>query len=125
MTTQKDLEQFYVEVAGVAQCSQCKGATTCCDEVYCKATIDFAKEEYGITLQETGHKYPLLGPDGCTAAPHLRPVCALHNCDVAAFGALKGKQPSVGKRYWKLRDRIGKEDHMRLVRFANILARYL
>jgi hypothetical protein len=53
----------------------------CCERQYCEMARTFAKEKYGIDLQDTGNPdLPFMGENGCTVAPHLRPICALHVC---------------------------------------------
>jgi hypothetical protein len=55
-------------------------AYRCCDRMHCQMTIDHAYKDWGIRLPTTGHQLPLMGPTGCTALPHLRPWCTLHQC---------------------------------------------
>jgi hypothetical protein len=55
--------------------------TRCCDPEYCEVARRFAKEKYDIDLVETGHRIlPFMGSNGCTVAPHLRPICTIHVC---------------------------------------------
>lgn len=67
---------------GTAECAQHKDKKyRCCERQYCELARKFAKEKYGIDLQETGNPdLPFMGENGCTVAPHLRPICALHCC---------------------------------------------
>ena len=47
--------------------------------------IALAEWRWGVELTPTGHPdLPLMGPDGCTAPPHLRPACSGHLCDETA-----------------------------------------
>lgn len=48
------------------------------------------------------------GPDGCTAAPHLRPICTMHTCDVNSMGfkVRPAPDPEWTKEYFKLRGQI-------------------
>lgn len=46
-----------------------------------------------------------MGPDGCTAAPHLRPMCTMHVCCISALG-YNPKDQQWTERYWQLREDI-------------------
>jgi hypothetical protein len=87
----------------------CRCPQSCCSPEYCVAAIEHAREWWGVTLTETGHpRLPLMGEKGCTAAPHLRPMCTIHTCDVGAY-AFK-MHPALDKKwdrkYWRLRNAI-------------------
>ena len=78
----------------------------CCDSMYCEITKQYAKEEYGIDLKETGHEIlPFMGKDGCTVEPHLRPLCTLHDCKINSLG-FEPKNPELTKRYFEIREQI-------------------
>lgn len=84
----------------------CKLPHTCCSIEYCLITIDHAKKEWGVDLETTGNeKLPLMGPTGCTAAPHLRPICTVHTCDINNLGFKRG-DPAWTEQYFKLRGKI-------------------
>ena len=86
-----------------AACSRPFG---CCNEGQCEVTIAHAKEEWGVTLAPTGHAtLPLMGKDGCAAAPHLRPLCTIHTCAIS-FMDLKPGDPEWTATYHQLRDQI-------------------
>lgn len=79
---------------------------SCCSLEYCIFTIEYAKEEWGVELPATDHpKLPLMGEKGCTAAPHLRPACALHTCEIASMGWKDG-DPEWTDKYFKIRNEI-------------------
>lgn len=90
-------------------CGQCRAPRSCCDPMVCEFTAGSAKERWGVDLPATGHpKYPLMANDGsgkCTAAPHLRPMCTLHNCDICSLGFHKTDQEWT-KRYYEIREEI-------------------
>jgi len=95
-------------------CDQlCKHPSTyrCCERQYCKMALAFAKKR-GVTLPTTGHpEFPLMGPDNrCTAPAHLRPICAIHHCDINAAGPLR-LTASASKEwtdtYFLLREQCG------------------
>lgn len=100
--------QLYKQMSDLTQpqCQhQCRVPLSCCSGEYCEMAIEWAKEQYNVTLQETGHAtLPLMGPEGCTAEPHLRPLCTLHTCAINNYGFTQ--DPDWDKHYFTLRDRI-------------------
>ena len=100
-----------------AECAACPAPHSCCDAIYCRAAIEWAKDTYGITLEPTKHPdLPLMGEHGCTAAPHLRPLCTVHTCSVSSLGFKKGDTEWT-QRYYELRDEL---DQLESFRFARI-----
>jgi hypothetical protein len=86
--------------------TDCKVPYNCCHPAFCQLAITWAKVKWGVTLEPTGHpKLPLLGPAGCIAEPHLRPVCSVHACCVAEFGGKPG-HPDWTARYHALKNAI-------------------
>ena len=91
------------ECAGKGGCAR---PFSCCEERYCAFAIEFARETWDVELPPTWHRaLPLMGPNGCTAAPHLRPMCAAHTCEVSEHGCKRG-DPTWTARYYALRDAI-------------------
>lgn len=90
------LVALYAELAALTEpeCSgQCERPRTCCEERYCLIAIEFARQNWDVELQPTWHPVlPLMGDDGCTAAPHLRPVCSAHTCEVCTYGRKRGDE---------------------------------
>lgn len=83
-----------------AKCGACLAPYACCSTSQCESTIAFAKDTFGVDLPVTDHpKLPLMGPEGCTAAPHFRPICAVHVCEQH----LAGNTPWIDT-YWDLRE---------------------
>lgn len=80
------------------ECARCpgmegKGPGSCCTAAYCRATIEYAQRAYEIELVTTENtELPLMGPTGCTAAPHLRPWCAIFACALVPVG-VRGPSP--------------------------------
>ena len=71
--------------------------------------IQYAKEEWGVQLEPTSHStLPLMGPSGCIAAPHLRPLCTLHTCAINGMGT--SGNPQWDEKYFNLRDLIDDEE---------------
>ena len=80
---------------------------SCCDDLYCRVTVKWAKEHWGVTLEPTGHpKLPLLGEEGCTVEPHLRPICTVHTCEINSLGFKKGDSDWT-QRYFQVREQLG------------------
>ncbi|HUS98154.1 MAG TPA: hypothetical protein VMX97_15615 [Hyphomicrobiaceae bacterium] len=105
---------LYVEMAQLTapECATvCRVPFSCCSPEYCEASIDWAKKRWGIDLprvngkNQRGEVLPLLGGKGCTAAPHLRPTCTVHTCDINGLGCKKG-DPAWTAKYFKLREQI-------------------
>lgn len=70
-------------------CGTCKNPYNCCHPAICLTVIAWAKEKWGVELAPTGHgRLPLMGPSGCIAPPHLRPVCAVHCCPMTEHGEM-------------------------------------
>lgn len=113
------LVSLYRDMA-VLTSPECAGSCvvphSCCQDYYCAETIQYAQESWGITLTPTGHeRLPLMGPSGCVAAPHLRPICTVHTCDVANMGFKRRPQPDLQwtKRYFRLRAQIERAENKR------------
>lgn len=87
------------------ECQKCPVPLSCCDSMYCEMALEYAKDEWGVTLERTNHPtLPLMGPNGCTAAPHLRPLCTLHTCKINALGTSRNAE--WDKQYFDLREKI-------------------
>ena len=101
---------LYAELAAHTEpecAAACARPFTCCEERYCALAIDFAREHWDVALQPTWHRtLPLMGPRGCTAAPHLRPICTAHTCETNEYGCKRG-DAAWTKRYDALRQAIG------------------
>ena len=84
------------------KCGECHLPFSCCDKRYCELAIEYAKENWGIELAPTdNNELPLLGPDGCIAAPHLRPVCTVHVCERSYLS-----DAEYIEKYFDLRDKL-------------------
>lgn len=91
------------------ECGRCRIPRSCCDPIVCEFVADHAKLRWGVELRPTGHpRFPLMANDGsgrCIAAPHHRPQCTMHTCDVCSLGYKRG-DPTWTERYFKLRSEI-------------------
>jgi hypothetical protein len=97
------------------ECGKCLNPYSCCDGMYCHCAEEYARDEWGIELRplKTGHPtIPFLGENGCVVAPHLRPLCTLHTCDINGIGVKKG-DPEWTAAYFKLREQIEELDEVR------------
>ncbi|UEM03298.1 hypothetical protein JL101_025575 [Skermanella rosea] len=87
--------------------SRCAKPLSCCAPMYCDLTRDFALEYWGERLEPTWHPVlPFMGPRGCTVAPHLRPICTAHTCEVNEHGCKRGDE-AWNARYFDLTEEIG------------------
>ena len=67
--------------------NRCPKPLSCCAPMYCDLASDFALEHWGVKLNPGWHPtLPFMGPTGCTVAPHLRPICTAHTCEVNEHG---------------------------------------
>ena len=83
---------------------KCRNCGVCCSPEYCEMAIEMS----GGTLKPTGHpRLPLMGPKGCIAAPHLRPLCTLHLCSIASVGT--SGDAAWDTEYFDLRDLLSME----------------
>jgi len=96
------------------ECGKCRLPHSCCSGEYCEATIEYAKESWNTILERTDHpKLPLMGPNGCIAAPHLRPSCTMHTCQVNGFG-FKPDDPKWTNKYFSIREEIEGLEYKRM-----------
>lgn len=88
----------------------------CCVAEFCQDAISWAAQRWGVDLPTTGHPtLPLMGDDGCTAPPHLRPACSIHHCGVAAHGEKVGdRRLRWTTKYIALQERIVELERARL-----------
>lgn len=95
--------------SGKDECAKFAGRTyRCCDRKYCEEAARFAKEAYGVELQPTGNPdLPFMSERGCVAAPHLRPICAMHCCTWSwAPQSHIEHDEQKGREYVQLREEI-------------------
>lgn len=84
----------------------CRVPHSCCDRMYCEDAIRLGKES-GEDLQPVAHNplLPLMGPRGCIAPAHLRPICSVHVCCINSAGA-NVHDSAWTARYFELRDQV-------------------
>lgn len=89
------------------ECIQkCRLPMSCCSPEYCEMSIEYAQNLWSVKLQRTNHpRLPMMGPTGCTAAPHLRPWCTKHVCCVNTLG-YKNNDPKWTDEYFHLTEKI-------------------
>ena len=89
------------------RCDGCRGPASCCHPSICESVIQEAWFKWGLMLQATGeHPWlPLMGCDGCSVAPHLRPLCTVHSCCIQSVGG-DPSDPLWTERYWELRNEL-------------------
>lgn len=108
-STPKDLIKLYKDMADhtLPECKHsCRVPLSCCSPEYCEFTMDFASKR-GVELSPTGNpRLPLMGPSGCIAPPHLRPMCTFHTCDILAVGYKKPPDdgsPGLEAHQWTMK----------------------
>lgn len=109
----EELVKLMAEMATLSapECAKCRIPHSCCAPEYCKAAAEHAENEWGVTLSPTGHPtLDFMGWDGekstgCTIAPHLRPMCTLHTCEVNSLGFKRG-DATWTENYFALREKI-------------------
>lgn len=103
-----ELKQAWQEMSELTKpkCSNdCLVPRSCCSPEYCEGAIQVAKKDWGLDLQRTAHpKLPLMGPDGCVAPPHVRPLCTLHVCE----GTFWKAPMAWKKKYMALREKLNR-----------------
>jgi len=90
------------------ECDKCRVPRSCCDAMYCGCAEEYARDEWGVDLTplKTDHPtLPFMGPTGCVVAPHLRPLCSVHTCDINSLG-FKKNDLLWTERYFRLREQI-------------------
>lgn len=105
---QSRLVELYKEIADMTlpECRACRAPLSCCSPEYCEMAKEVAKDHWNVELVPTNHpRLPFMGPNGCTVAPHLRPLCSLHTCSVNSLG-FKLKDKAWNKRYFGIREEI-------------------
>jgi hypothetical protein len=84
----------------------CNPPRSCCDSMYCEIAREYAKDEFGVDLTAVSDgPLPYMGPSGCVVAPHLRPLCTMHTCQINSFGFKTGDMEWTEK-YFKLRAEV-------------------
>ena len=91
------------------ECANCRVPHSCCDVFSCEDTREYARQHWGIELEDTGHEeLPFMGKNGCVVAPHLRPICTRHTCDINSLGFKRKDDVNQTwtNRYFQLRNQI-------------------
>ena len=107
VSDEEKLKQKYVEMAKLTRpkCGECRCPLSCCSPEYCNVARAYARDEWGVELEESGHKntkdLPFMGPDGCIVEPHLRPLCTVHVCEQHYMKSLE-----FHDTYFALRDEL-------------------
>jgi hypothetical protein len=101
----QDYINAFAELAAhsAPKCGECRVAYACCSADQCEVTREFARENFGIVLEDAqgAGSLPFLGDKGCIVPPHLRPICAVHVCGQHL------KDDEWTARYWDLREVAG------------------
>lgn len=114
-----ELIQLYKEMSKhtAPECATaCRVPHSCCSGFYCDIAESYAKEVWNVELKPIGQHPTLkfMSPEGCTVAPHLRPLCTMHTCDISSIGAKKNDPDLVWTaRYFEIRTEINYFDYLR------------
>lgn len=74
--------------------------------MYCEDALSNAKKAGEVLNPVTfDPALPLIGPDGCIAPPHLRPICTVHVCCINGLG-FNPQDKDWTKKYFALRDKL-------------------
>jgi hypothetical protein len=89
-----------------AKClKKCHRLGSCCSADVCEMMREYAAEK-GVVLESTGNVIPFLDDAGkCVVPPHLRPICAVHQCDISGLGFCP-EDPEWTRQYFKLRNKL-------------------
>ena len=103
-TPSPELVDAFAQLAELTRpkCGACRAPYRCCSAGNCDAAAEMARELYGVDPKPGDGPLPFLGPDGCTLAPHLRPLCTVHVCDQHLTS-----DPAFADAYYDLRDKAG------------------
>lgn len=97
------------------KCGSCNLPNACCHKDYCEMTLAYAKEVWGTDLLRTEHPtLPLMGEKGCTAAPHLRPLCTAHVCEQHLM-----RVDDFTEQYFQIREEINEEEMQWMIEKEN------
>ena len=113
MMRKQKLINLYREMSALTspECaSTCRAPHSCCDRMYCDDARQWAKEKWRIDLTpeyKTEQKLPFMRENGCVVAPHLRPVCTVHTCQINGIGHKPG-DPKWTKTYFSIRNKLDK-----------------
>ena len=98
------LVQRYEDIARLTRpvcLERCPEPGGCCRPRYCELAWERARL-FGLEPAAVSRgPLPFLGPPGCTLAPHLRPLCAVHVCE----GQLLA-DPALARAYFPLRQAV-------------------
>lgn len=107
-----ELKILYQQMSDLTKpkCGQCNIPHGCCGHEHCEETKAYAKEEYGVSLESTGHPtLPFMGTNGCVVEPYLRPICSVHVCEKWYMTNLE-----FSDKYFSLRDQLSEAEFERM-----------
>ena len=98
------LKRKYAEIAEFTRpkcLGECPEPGACCRRPYCLLAGARAAE-FGMNPATQAHaELPFMGADGCVLPPYLRPLCAVHVCEVHLLG-----ESSYAKAYFAMREEV-------------------
>jgi hypothetical protein len=100
-----DYQEMY-ELTRLECAEVCVRPGGCCHELFCTLTLRYARSRWGVELEPTAHPtLPLMGDTGCIAAPHLRPTCTVHVCEINDQG-VRSEDTEWTERHAALQNRL-------------------
>lgn len=113
MACKPEIVEAYAAIAEHTRprCAKCPtiNPDRCCPFSYCEDARQFAADQ-GIALVDTGHpRLPFMGESGCIVPLHLRPICAVHECQIRSLG-FDPHDLQWTDEYFRLRDRCAEVD---------------
>ncbi len=97
--------EMYSITRGICE-KRCKKRGACCDRFFCEDAWTRANEAGTILPWHDGQPLPLLVDGECAAPPQFRPICTVHQCDIASLGYFKDSPMELTDRYYDIRDEI-------------------
>lgn len=104
------------------ECDKCRVPRSCCDSMYCECAEEVAREDWGVDLTplKTDHPtLPFMGPNGCVVAPHFRPLCTFHTCEMNGMG-FKKNDLAWTEKYFELREQINDLEEIRSIQKGEV-----
>ncbi len=98
------LKRKYEEIAELTRpkcLGECPEPGRCCTPAYCDLA-ELRAKEYGRAFPYQGHPtLKFLGEQGCVVPPYLRPLCAVHVCEIHLLNG-----DAYSEEYFEIREEV-------------------
>ncbi len=84
-----ELKEKYEQIAAYTRpkcLTECPEPGACCRAGYCAVAAARAKELGAAAPVQRHATLPFMGPAGCVLSAYLRPLCAVHVCEIHLLG---------------------------------------